>query len=312
MYEKDGILLPLEEHIQNVYEIGSLTKTFTALLIAKAESDGKLSLDDRIDRFLDMPSPADGRAYPKIRNILSHTSGYKPYYLEKGMAQNHLLGRNDFYGITKKQILERASKITFEKESDFPFEYSNFGYAVLGLVLESACQKSYTELVNDFAQNELGLAHTRIADGTGNLFGYWDWRAEDGYIPAGALYSTIGDMILYAQLLLEGEGIFSSCREMFFEIGPSKEKSRNEKLGIHADRIGRAWICDEADGFFWHNGGTGRFNCYLAFSPADKKAVVVLSDTAPSFRIPATLIGTKMMGEQEVMKTSESLIPAFP
>ena len=131
-----------------------------------------LSLDDTIDKYLELPARLK---YPTIKSLLTHTSGYKSFYLERGMSANHLKKRNDFYGITKEQILKRLSRTKINTSKQHSFLYSNFGYTVLGLVLESIYNKPYTQLANDFVQNELGMTHTHIADGKGDLQNYMAW-----------------------------------------------------------------------------------------------------------------------------------------
>ena len=63
------------------------------------------------------------------------------------------------------------------------------------------------------------------------------------------------------------------------------------------DEIGMAWIIDSRNGFVWHNGGTGNYNSYLGFDKESSTAVVVLSNTAPGYRIPATVLGVKLLNE---------------
>ena len=84
---------------------------------------------------------------------MTHTSGYKGYYLESPMVSNFFNGRNDFYGVTKEMVSDKAGNLNMNKAS-YDFVYSNYGYAVLGLVLESVYETEYTSLLNDFAQNE--------------------------------------------------------------------------------------------------------------------------------------------------------------
>ena len=61
------------------------------------------------------------------------------------------------------------------------------------------------------------------------------------------------------------------------------------------DKIGYAWILDSTNNVIWHNGGTGDYNCYLGFNLEQKKAAIVLSNLAPDYKIPATVVGVKMM-----------------
>ncbi len=288
VYGENGKELPAKLH---TYEIGSLTKTFTAALINKAITEGRINLDDTIDCYLPLP---DGREYPTIKELLTHTSGYKGYYFDSPMISNFFKGRNDFYGITKEMVLHKAGRLNMN-EDNYRFTYSNYGYAVLGLVLEAVYETDYTTLVNDFAQNELGLSDTKISDKSGDLGNYWDWNADDAYLSAGAITSNISDMLSYAQMQLEGGPYFAACHASLETINAST--ADYEMMGIYMDKIGMAWIIDKEHGIIWHNGGTGDYNCYLGFDPETGTAVIVLSNLAPGCRIPATVLGVKLLRE---------------
>ena len=79
------------------YEIGSATKTFTAMLISRAVEEGKINLDDNISNYLEL----ENRYYPTIKRIITHTSGFKPYYLSFQKIKNYFSGGNDFYNIQR-------------------------------------------------------------------------------------------------------------------------------------------------------------------------------------------------------------------
>ena len=288
VYGENGSELTKELH---TYEIGSLTKTFTSALINKAANEGKLDLESTIDRYLSLPK---GKGYPTIKELLTHTSGYKSYYFESIMLSNFFKGRNDFYGITKDMVLGKAGELNLDKES-YSFVYSNYGYAVLGLLLESVYEKDYTSLMNEFIHKELGLVNTRIADKEGDLGNYWDWKEQDAYLSAGALTSDIADMLAYAQMQLENSPYFTECHKSLKVINASTKQY--ELMGIHMDEIGMAWIIDKENEIIWHNGGTGAYNSYLGFQPEAGVAVVVLSNLPPNDRIPATVLGVKVFTE---------------
>lgn len=290
VYGENGKELPVKLH---QYEIGSLTKTFTAALINKAIIEKKISIDDTINSYLPLP---DGNEYPTIKELLTHTSGYKAYYFESPMIANHLNRRNDFYGITKEMALGKAGDLSMDHDS-YGFVYSNYGYAILGLVLEEVFDTDYTALVNDFTQNELGLTDTKISDKTGDLGNYWDWKDTDAYLSAGAMTSNISDMLSYAQMQLENNSYFTQCHKSLQTINASTEEYK--AMGIHMDEIGMSWMIDSENGIIWHNGGTGHYNSYLGFRLETGTAVVVLSNLAPGYRIPATVLGAKQLLELE-------------
>ena len=287
VYGENARQLPHELH---EYEIGSLTKTFTAALICRGFEDGTLSPEGGINEYLDLPPKAH---YPTLAELLTHTSGYKAYYFAPPMTGNFFAGRNDFCGIGDSMVLERLAK-TDIPAGEHEFLYSNFGYAALGLVLEKTSGTEFTALMNGFAQ-ELGLENTHISDGSGDLGNMWEWTAGDTYMAAGALVSNVEDTLKYAQLQLDGEGVFARCHESMAVINASDAK--NKKLDINLDEAGAAWMLDRENGFIWHNGGTGDYNCWLGICPETRTAAVVLSNLPPSFRLPATVTGIKLLKE---------------
>jgi CubicO group peptidase (beta-lactamase class C family) len=296
-------LMPDTNHI---YEIGSLTKTMTAALVNKACSEGLIDLNATVDKYLDL-APSDGR--PTVKELLTHTSGFRGYYFEKPMLSNHLNGRNDFYGVNKDMLLNRLNKLnTGGGEHDF--KYSNFGYATLGLVLESVYGKDYTAVFDELFSVGNGFLNTGITDIEGDLDNYWDWKPDDAYIPAGAVKSDIDDMMHYAFLLMNDDEHFGACRKKIKTINASSGTFRS--LDINMDSIGMGWMIDENNGYCWHNGGTGNYNSYLAFNAEKQLAVVVLSNLPPAYRIPATVTGAKYMQEIETMVVAKEEEPRRP
>lgn len=288
-YGSNGGRIPYDSY---EFEIGSLTKTFTAALILRAESEGSLRLTDSIDRFLKLPQQA---YYPTIQRLLTHQSGYKGYYLEQPMISNFFSGGNSFYEVSQSMMRKRIGKVHLQ-DRDYPFSYSNFGMSVLGMVLEELYEQSYTDLVNAFVQQELGMQHTRISDGTGNLSGYWSWAEDDAYLPAGALISTADDMAIYARAMLSGsQEMLARAKQPLAEIHATTKQL--EAFGIRMDSAGAAWMIDDERGIVWHNGGTSNFSSYMGFDPERQIAVVILTNLAPDYRIPATVLGAKLLIE---------------
>lgn len=288
VYGENGEELPSKVH---TYEIGSLTKTLTSALISKAIDEGKISLDDTIDKYLDLP---EGKHYPTIMQLLTHTSGYKAYYFESPMVKSFFTGRNDFYGITDEMVLKQIKKAKL-KNQVYSFNYSNFGYATLGLVLEAVYDKEYTASINEYVQKDLGLTATMISDGNGDLSNYWDWKTGDAYMSAGAVTSNIVDMLSYLELQMKEQGYFKRCHESLMKISTSSKSY--EAMGIHMDEIAMAWIIDRENHIIWHNGGTDDYNCYMGFNVETQTGVIIISNLSPSYRIPATVLGVKLLTE---------------
>lgn len=288
VYGADGKVIADTEY---TYEIGSITKTLTASLIDKAVKEGKISLEDTIDKYLNLPG---NKKYPTIKELLTHTSGCKGWYFEAPMIANFFKGRNDYYGISKDMIIKKAESLDLQKNS-YSYKYSNFGYSVLGLVLESVYKSDYTTLLNSFVKTELNLNSTRISDKDGELGKYMAWKSDDGYIPAGALLSNISDMLSYAQMNLDENPYFADTHISLEKIDASTDNYKS--MDINIDEIGMSWAIDKENGIIWHAGGTDNYNSYLGFNLENKTAVVVLSNLPPSYRIPSLVLGVKLLLE---------------
>lgn len=273
-----------------LYEIGSLTKTFTAACVAQAVSEGRLALTDTIDQYLDLPP---GNVYPTVKELLTHTSGYGNYYFEPPMILNFLADRNIYHGITDQTVLNRAAGISLPEET-YAFAYSNYGYAVLGCVLESVYGEPYDRILGRLIDT-LRVGNVGLTAGKPGPSLFWVWDDGDAYAPAGALKADINGMLAYAQLQLDGGDLPAMTHKSLRTVDASSE--RNRAMGIRMDEIGMAWIIDTERGFLWHNGGTDDYNCYLGFCPATQTAVVILSNLPPSYRIPATVMGIRLLEE---------------
>ena len=288
VYGEDGKVLPEQAYD---YEIGSLTKTFTSSLLCKAIEEKGVKLTDSINYYLPL---SEQSYYPSLERIVTHTSGYKGYYWEWQMASNFVHGeKNDFYNITRGELVNKLDSISL-KDKVYPFKYSNFGIAVLGAVLEQVYDKPYKDLMNEYIQNDLKLINTNISDASGNLSGYWNWKEDDGYLPAGGLVSDIYDMVEYAKLhMTEKISYLALGHDKIAEIDATTKQYAD--MGIRMDAAGICWMIDEENQIIWHNGGTSNFNSYLGFDKDRQVAVVILSNFAPGYRIPATVMGAKLM-----------------
>lgn len=287
MYGENGNEISLEP-LQ--YEIGSLTKTMTAALVQQGVQEGSLSLDETIDTYLDYET---GNHYPTLRSLLTHTSGCKGYYFAKPFIKNFFTGGNSFLGVTKEIVRDQGSKLHFDQEV-YPWNYSNFGFALLGLILEEVNGQPMEEQLTTLL-SEMGMEKSYVSLGKSKVPGGWTWNPGDAYLPAGAVVSDIQDMAVYASRQLEAASPFQECHKKQLRVDASPEQW--QLMDIRADAMGLSWILDETNGFIWHNGGTGNYNSYLGFCPETETAVVVLSNLKPNERISATVIGVKLLKE---------------
>jgi CubicO group peptidase (beta-lactamase class C family) len=288
VYGQNATILPDHEF---GYEIGSITKTFTTSLLSKALFEEKTTLSDSIDRYVELPIK---NRYPDFQQLVTHTSGYKNYYFDWHMVANVLNGeKNDYYGISTVVLDEKIGRIDYT-HTEHAFTYSNFGISVVGSALAKIYEKDFASLMNDFIVSDLNLEQTRVSDGTGDLTGYWNWGQNDAYIPAGAIVSTIDDMLQYVQLHLEEKLPYLSLGHATLKHVQATTKTY-EKMGIRIDAVGMGWMIDNQKNILWHNGATSNFNSYVAFDKEKQIGVVILSNLPPNYRIPATVMGIKLL-----------------
>lgn len=293
VYGKNGELKPKELH---TYEIASITKTITGALIGKAIQENKINMDDSIDKYINLPSH---NVYPTIKDLLTHTSGYRSVYVERVMFSNLLRRHNLLYGVTKNIVINRIKKIgSVNRENSW--NYSNFNFAILGIILENVYERKYFDLVNDFLV-EQGMHNSYISTGYGDLDGYFEWTSDDAYLAAGAITSNIDDMFLYAKEQMNNNEIFQNTHK------PLKHITTDVSYCANINSMGMGWRIDEKRNFIWHNGTTKNFKSYFGFCPITKTAVIILVNSSRGmnrFHIE-TNIGTKLLEQlQEKMTIS--------
>jgi CubicO group peptidase (beta-lactamase class C family) len=187
------------------------------------------------------------------------------------------------YATMNADQLKQALAETKAKESKLPTPaYSNFGVSLLGYVLCQKYGKDYGTLVKERVFEPVGMKESwlvvpdaekaRFIDGfdaTGKPCGHWDFT--DITAGAGGIRSTTNDMLLYVEA---GMGRSKGLRIAFdVALHPQYEMGRQGHIGL-------GWLLGEREGkrFAWHNGGTGGFSTFCAFSKSPGVGVVVLSN----------------------------------
>jgi len=281
VYGENGRILPNREYI---YDIGSISKAITGHLFAKAIYENLIdSIDDSIDQFLNLPAK---NYYPTIRRLLTHTSGYKyqyTYFMPPALSPFE----NPFNGVNKEMVKHHIRTINLENK-DYPFEYSNFGISVAGLVLESIFNADYASLVNRYFQ-ELELTSIRAGDGTG-LSHNWRWNNGNPYIAAGGIVSNVTDLMKFAQMQMDDRLPYAEFAHRVWAENVNTGFDFHE-LGYAADSMGLCWFIDRTNNIISHGGATSTFCTFLGFDKTEGIAVVVLSNIRS--KIPAWVIGSR-------------------
>lgn len=267
-----------------IYEIGSITKTFTATLLAWYVNEGKLNLNDPITKYLP-DSLATNTELKKIRlvNLSNHTSGLPrlPTNFTMQLPYDRL---NPYKNYGRQQLYTYLKTCTLNSQPGQKYDYSNLAVALLGNILERVSGKPFEQMVNEIICQPLGmnttmqhlypLLQTRLATGyneDGKQTPAWDF---DVLAAHGALKSTMDDLLLFTKA----------------NMHPGTDKLGNALQLTHritfsgSIKLGLGWHIIVIDGvsYYYHNGGTYGSSSFLAYNTDKNLAVIVLSNAAES------------------------------
>lgn len=262
----------------DVFEIGSVSKTFTAALLAVLVERNLVSLSDKVDRFNpDLPFVKD----ITLLQLATHTSGL-PRDPFKGLVLNGQKALNKF---SHSEYLNFLSGFKKPLKSG-KFNYSNIGTALLGNILADHIGCTYEEAVKKYILEPLGMLETHILpeaydeqrlalghDGNGKVVPHFMWASME---PAGIWRSTTKDMMIFLKAHLGYSG-----KEWRHLLAKTTQPAYDDAKLAH---IGLAWMLDskeELGNYAWHNGGTLGQKSVVACLKERDAAIVMLSNKAP-------------------------------
>lgn len=261
-----------------VYEIGSITKTFTATLLAEAVLTGRVTLDTPVQQLLpDFKIPSRNGKEITLGELGTQHSGLPR--LPSNMLPKDPANPYADYGAAKLKAFLAGYELP--RDPDATYEYSNLGFGLLGYALAQQEHSSYDALAESRILKPLGMTmsgtvftdamRAHLAPGhdvAGTAAKNWDLDALAG---AGAIRSSADDMLRY---LKANMGIDPSPlgAAMTLAQAPRSDMPRTSRIGL-------AWMTT-AKGTVWHNGGTGGYRSFLGFSPDRRRGVVILTNTA--------------------------------
>jgi serine-type D-Ala-D-Ala carboxypeptidase/endopeptidase len=272
--------LPLDAN--TVFEIGSISKVFTSTLLAQLVLEGKVALDDPVQKFLPagVTVPTRNGKVITLGNLAMQNSGlprlptnFKPADVS-----------NPYADYTVQQMYDFLSGYTLPRDPGEQFEYSNLGVGLLGHALALSQGKSYEQLQRERIWLPLGMTHTAITltpwmtehlalghDPEGEVTPNWDLPTLAG---AGAIRSTTTDMLAF---------LAANVHPDRGPLGKAMALAQQERgdAGAATVKIGLNWILQHlgADTLIWHNGGTGGYRSFAGFVPSRKMGVVVLTNS---------------------------------
>lgn len=265
---------------KTVFEIGSITKTFTGLLLADMVRRGEVGLDDPVAKYLPDTVKVPERNGKKITlfDLVTHTSGLPR--MPTNFAPKD--PGNPFADYTVEQMYTFLSGYQLTREIGERSEYSNLGVGLLGHALARRAGVDYETLVRDRITGPLGLTDTAITltpemkarlavghDGALKPVANWDIPTLAG---AGAIRSTTEDMLDYLALAL-GKGPKDLQADLEAQIAKRRPAGPGMETGL-------AWQVSTRRGqeIVWHNGGTGGYRTFVGVDRKRGLGVVVLTN----------------------------------
>ncbi len=259
-----------------IFEIGSISKVFTGILLAHAEKEGKLGLDDTLAQRLPVKFSHAAAGGITLRQLATHTSCLPR--LPGNMTST--TDADPYSSYDDKALFEYLASAKLEEKPPCAPAYSNLGFGILGVVLEAAYGKPWAALVQEKIAGPLGMADTAqdLTPAQRSRFAEpwhrdqraqpWTFKAMAG---AGALRSSLADMSRFADALLAGaQGPLGAVWPLV--AGDHVEMPAVGKIGL-----GLAHTKVYGEDSYGHDGGTGGFASTLLVRPASGRAFILLT-----------------------------------
>ena len=264
-----------------VYEIGSITKVFTSLLLADAVQRHEVALTDPVSKFLPATAkmPERGGRAITLQDLATHTSALPrlPDNMKPADAAN------PYADYSVEQLYQFLSSYQLPRDIGSQYEYSNLGGGLLGHVLALRAHTDYASLVRERISGPLGMSSTAIA-----LSPEMKSRLAVGHSPAlqpvanwdlptlagaGALRSTTADLLIFlaANLGYTTSPLAPAMKAMLDVRRPTGTSGLEVALGWHV-------LTAHGHEIVWHNGGTAGYRTFIGFDRAARTGVVVLSN----------------------------------
>ena len=264
----------------SVFEIGSISKTFTGLILARMVADGQAKYDEPVRDLLPVgtvPKPTGSDI--TLLDLATQHSG-----LPRMPDNFHPADpSNPYADYRRADLYAYLAKHGVEKQASPPFGYSNLGFGLLGQALADRAGIAYPGLLKKEVTGPLGLKDTVVTlsaqqqgrfitghDADHHVAHAWDLDAMAG---AGAIRSTAGDMLSYLQAQLHPE----NAGKLAEAIRDSHQLRADVAPGM---RIALAWMYKTDEAAYFHNGATGGYSSFAFFTPKADCGVIVLVNTS--------------------------------
>lgn len=290
--------------VETAYRIGSISKTLTAVLVLQLRDEGLLTLDDPIGRFV----PETGYATASVRDLLAHRSGMQS---EPAGAWWERTDGGDFDALAAAN--DGSGRVAAAGEF---FHYSNLGYGLLGELVARLRGQSWWEAVQERLLVPLGMGATsyhppadhapgRSVDHFAHTLTAEPHTDTGAMAPAGQLWSTVADLLRWADFLVGGHpGVLSA--QTISEMAAPLDEARSYGLGLQVVRVGERT-------YVGHTGSMPGFMASLFVDRASGDAVAALTNATTGLRpdrVPAVLTGVDPAPVAERWTPSAHPVPA--
>lgn len=284
-----------------VFEIGSISKAFTGILLAKRVESGDLKLDDRVaDLLPEGWSLSEPARTITLQHLTTHTSGFPRIpdnLLGVGAVFMNLMGGDPYRAYSEESFRAALSSVDLVFEPGTDRLYSNFAVGLLGFVLATRNGTDYETLLTTELCEPLGMKRTAITNQewhndhfaagyrtTAKLgpvtpaMGSSEWLLPNHLAGAGGIRSTGSDMLTF---LKANMGLVSTPLDGAILLSHQELYKEYDQRAMGMNWI-RSFDQGLSQNILWHNGGTGGYRSYLGFSEDLRFGVVILSNTSHS------------------------------
>lgn len=261
------------ENSTKLFQIGSISKVFTSILLAELSLQNRVKLDqdlknsDHFDTLI--------KNSIQLKSLANHTSGLPR--LPNNFAESAFKNQsNPYYNYGQKELFAYLKQLKLGEKT---YQYSNLGVGLLGYSLEQITETPYEKLLQTEILKPLNLTQTtsdpkemsqiiKGLDASGQLTSYWTFDALKG---VGDIYSSAKDMLKFSKAVMSQQN-----KAINLSLEPTFTINERQQIGlgwnILTTREGKTW--------YWHNGAVGGFTATMVVNPETKTSVIVLSNVS--------------------------------
>ncbi|PKD28261.1 serine hydrolase domain-containing protein [Ruminococcus bromii] len=262
------------------FRIASLTKQFTAVAVMQLVEDGKLSLDDTIDKYF--PSYKYGKKIT-VKNLLTMTAGIKDYINKDGDTNTYAYNESQIeFKVSAKNSAKKNKKAVMDWifnqklnfEPDEKYMYSNSAYFLLGDIIEQVSKTSYEKYVKEKILKPSGMMSTGFESTDKLAVGYQDiydnvWTLYPGVgYSATSLISNVPDLLKWVDALCTNKLV--------------SEETFKEMTTPYKDNYGYGFVVSEESNAVSHTGKIDKYNAALVFTKDGNQIYIALSNYSNS------------------------------